>query len=534
MKSILFILSLLYSLSCFSQAPGIKIWDYRYGGSNDESPHAFERTLDNGFIIGGSSESSISFDKSDTSRGISDYWVVRTDSIGNILWDKTYGGTDLDFMNAILVLPDSGFLLGGLSKSDISGEKTDSSRGMMDFWIIRIDKNGTVLWDKTFGGNKDDRFWEMLLMPDGNILLGGMTSSDSTGDMSHHSYGFFDYWLIKIDLNGNKIWDKNYGGSSYDDFSCLSMTNDNGYILGGVSRSPVSGCKSQPPINTLYDYWIIKVDSNGVQQWDKTYGGDEMDFLKVILVQPNDNLYLCGFSFSGLGHDKSIANHGDTLSDLWIIKTDDSGYKLWDKVYGGDNDEEDLNSALFFYGGIFITGASYSNISGDKKENNVLDTEQSWAIAINLNGHLMWDKTLHTPAHIERCKGFQLDENCFVFMTYTGADGGDVSQVRNSGVDYWLAKFCISGLTGDENINDNKSINDFIVSYSSEEIYIEIISALAKTSFIEITDHLGKKIYYDDISLQSGKNGFRLKGLNITTGIYFVRSGAGMKRIVLK
>ena len=143
---------LLFCLKGNAQAPNNKLWDYRYGGASAELPAAIIQTLDNGFLIGGYSFSSVSFDKTDSTKGNADYWIVKTDSAGNILWNKTYGGRNGDYMTCAIALPDSGFLLGGFSNSDSSGDKTQNNKSsgtiIFDFWVIRTDKNGNKIWDK--------------------------------------------------------------------------------------------------------------------------------------------------------------------------------------------------------------------------------------------------------------------------------------------------------------------------------------------------------------------------------------------------
>src|SRR4051812_32565837 len=144
MKYIFFFL-LFISSDAFSQAPSTKIWDYRFGGSTNDVPHVLLKTLDKGFLLCGNSNSSLGFEKSENSRGLFDYWIVRVDSNGLKLWDKTFGGSRNDELLSAVLLPDSGFLLGGYSASDTSQDKTSHkispSTMDSDYWIVRIDKN---------------------------------------------------------------------------------------------------------------------------------------------------------------------------------------------------------------------------------------------------------------------------------------------------------------------------------------------------------------------------------------------------------
>ena len=434
-------------MNAYSQLPVNKSWDYRYGGDAYEFPSLLLKTTDNGYLLSGNSLSGISFEKSEPCRTGLDYWIVKTDSSGNKIWDKTFGGSETDNLTCAIALPDSGFLLGGYSNSGISGDKSQPNCNTVnpsdDYWVVRTDKNGNKLWDKTFGGDKKDRLNALLLLPDGNYLLGGYSFSDSTGDMSHYKFGDNDFWLIKIDVNGNKIWDVNYGGEYDDRLISLRLTSDQGIILAGYSNSPAGDLKSQPPCNFSYDYWIVKMNQGGKKVWDRTFGGTSKDYFSCMTLLPGDKMVLCGVSFPGMGCDKSQPNVGNLgYTDYWVVCTDSSGNKLWDRVYGGDRNEDELNNVSVIKNGILITGTSYSFITGSKTESNVLSAEQPWLLAIDTLGNKLWDKTIHNPTHTEFCYGFQENDGCYTILCNVGAAGGYVSQSRTSTDDYWLAKFC--------------------------------------------------------------------------------------------
>ncbi len=428
------------------------MWDYRYGGANWEFPFVLVETPDGCFLSGGYSYSPISFDKTDSLRGHEDYWIVKTNSNGIILWAKTYGGTEQDILTSILILPDSGFLLGGYSRSGLNGDKTSPNRNPLiagaDYWIVRTDKNGNKIWDKTFGGDLDDFLTDMIICPDGSFILGGYTSSDSTDDMSHHNFGNTDYWIVKTDNNGNKLWDFNYGATLYDVLNSLVLTPDNGIILGGSSNSPPGNSKTQPictgSLNEM-DFWILKIDSTGIIQWDKRMGGNDFDKLVFIRKTPNNKYLFCGFSASGISCEKTGICHGPSgYQDFWIVCTDSSFNILWDKSYGGDLAEDEINNVVFLNNQIIILGTSYSSASGDKTDNNVLNMEQAWIIAVDTLGNKLWDKTINNPVHTEYCTGLVTKDGCLLLLSMADAFGGDVSQTRNSMYDYWLVKYCSS------------------------------------------------------------------------------------------
>jgi hypothetical protein len=445
-----FISTAIFSMLIFfagAQLAVTKMWDYRYGGSGFDFPSILLKTSDHGFLIAGSSLSSIGFDKSEDCRNGLDYWIVKTDSAGVLSWNKTYGGSETDNLTSIIQLPDSGYLLGGYSISGNSGDKSRDNFGYPvvadDYWIVRTDKNGNKLWDRSFGGDKKDRLNSLLLLPDGNYLLGGYSFSDSTGDMSHHKFGDNDFWIVKVDPNGNKIWDMNVGSDFDDRLVAMTNTPDGNIILAGYSNSSTGIFKSQPPCNGSYDYWIVKIDQSGNKIWDRTFGGKNKDEMTCMTILPSGKMFFAGATFPGTGCEKTQSNWG-TLGycDFWVVCTDINGNQLWDRVYGGDRNEDDINNITLCSEGLLLSGCSYSFTTGNKTEDNILSGEQPWMFSIDTLGNFLWDKTIHNPTHAELGYAIQDDDGCFVFLSNVNLDGGFVSQSRNSADDYWLAKFC--------------------------------------------------------------------------------------------
>ncbi|MDQ3290167.1 MAG: hypothetical protein M3Q05_02640, partial [Bacteroidota bacterium] len=144
-----------------------KVWDKTLGGSKPEKFEVMVPTSDGGYLLGGSSVSGISGDKSQPNKGKEDYWIVKTNNNGQKLWDKVYGGSDNDHLTAIVPTSDGGYLLGGYSASGVSGDKTQAAKGGTDYWLIKIDANGKKVWDKVYGGNEADNLTALISTPDG-------------------------------------------------------------------------------------------------------------------------------------------------------------------------------------------------------------------------------------------------------------------------------------------------------------------------------------------------------------------------------
>ncbi len=425
---IIFILSqFFFSTVLFSQTPPTKQWDKRFGGNLSDEIHDIQQTSDGGYIIGGLSSSGISGDRTEDSRGNDDYWVVKIDANGLKQWDKRFGGIDEDWLYTVKQTADGGYILGGESASGISGDKTEDSRGENDYWVVKIDANGIKQWDKRFGGNGYDEFLDLQITSDGGYILWGQSPSNKGGDKTEDSIGGLDFWVVKIDANGSKQWDKTFGGDDYDAIITLEQTSDGGYILGGESSSDISGNKTDSNRGGE-DFWVIKIDASGTKQWDKSFGGSGEDYFEA-LKKTNDGGYiLWGISQSGISGDKSESNRGS--SDYWVVKIDENGIKEWDKSFGGSSFDNNLgvNTSLQITsdGGYILGGNSDSGISGDKTEES-RGLNDFWVVKINANGTKEWDKSL----------GGNMDDYIeSIMQTY---DGG-----------YIIAGLSLSGISGDK------------------------------------------------------------------------------------
>ncbi len=481
------------SSNLFAQNPLMKQWDYRFGGTNEDWLYSLQQTIDGGYILGGYSRSGSNGDKTQPTWGAWDYWIIKLDSLGGKQWDKDFGGGDYDYLYSLQQTSDGGYILGGASLSGISGDKTQPTWGAYDYWILKTDSLGNKQWDKNFGGTDYDILYSLQQTNDGGYILGGASLSGMSGDKTQPSWGDYDYWIIKTDSLGNKQWDKDFGGIDDDYLYSLQQTSDGGYILGGYSRSGISGDKTQPSWGTD-DYWIIKIDSLGNKQWDKDFGGTSYDILSYLKQTIDKGFILGGRSASGISGDKTQPSWGDF--DNWIVKTDSLGIKQWDKDFGGTDVEDALgNISETADGGYLFAGNSYSNISGNKTENN-LGLEQTWVVKTDSLGIKEWDKTLLTLGHDETGFAIQTKDGCYIMGNETdGGIGGDKTQPTQGDYDYWIIKFCDTTSTTavHENINSN-SLKFFPNPFISQ-ISITIQKQNLKQATFAIKNILGQTIF---------------------------------------
>jgi hypothetical protein len=325
---------------------GSKIWDKDFGGVGYDYLTSIDQTADGGYIIGGYSSSGISGDKTETSWGGLygyDYWIIKIDSFGFIQWDKDFGGTEDDELRDVQQTPDGGYIIGGLSSSGIGGDKSQATWGSSDYWVIKTDSLGNKQWDKDFGGSDHDYFYSLVKSSDGGYVFGGSSYSDSSGNKTNNNWGAgfsVDYWIVKTDSVGTIEWDKDYGGQGSDGyfFFCLEKTNDNGILVGGSSNSSVGGNKTQPLWGGGDDFWILKIDSIGNILWDKDYGGTDSEELFSIGITSDNGIIFGGDSYSTISGNKTENNYGSEQS--WMLKTDSIGNILWDKtIFAPGHDE---------------------------------------------------------------------------------------------------------------------------------------------------------------------------------------------------
>lgn len=304
-----------------TDASGNKLWDRTYGGSGNKTDGivSMKQTSDGGYLMWMVSGGGINNIKTDSSRGASDYWLVKINSIGNILWQKTIGAPGIDHILSVDQTLDGGYILGGFSWSGTGGDKTLPSFGGFDYWVVKLDSLRNIKWQREFGGSSFDHLMSIKQLSDSSYMIGGFSQSGATGNKTESSRGMSDYWMIHADKNGNSIWQKAFGGSMADECrGGLISTLDGGYVFVGFSQSGISSEKTEAN-RGMDDFWLVKTDANGNKLWDKTFGGDSTEFLYSSLQTSDGGFLVTGWSKSGIAGDKTDNTRGGF--DFWVVKT---------------------------------------------------------------------------------------------------------------------------------------------------------------------------------------------------------------------
>jgi hypothetical protein len=286
-------------------------WQKCFGGTLNDVAFAMDLTNDSGCVIAGSTNSNDS-DVTGFHGGTYDCWVIKIDSIGNLQWQKTLGGSIEEQASAVTQTLDGGYIAAGYSYSnddDVSG-----NHGNSDCWIVKLNYNGILQWQKCLGGTDDDHANAIVATTDDGCIIAGFSESND-GDVNGN-HGNSDYWIVKLDSIGNLQWQKCYGGSNADVARSIQRTNDGGYIIAGNTLSNDSDVSGN---HGGRDFWIVKIDSIGNLDWQKTLGGSNEDGASSIRQTFNGGYVVAGFTKSNDGD--VTGNHStNNRDDYWIVK----------------------------------------------------------------------------------------------------------------------------------------------------------------------------------------------------------------------
>lgn len=346
-------------------ATGSVEWQNTIYGNLQESATIAIQSADGGYLIAGESISSDQFDKTESSNGFDDIWILKLDGLGNIVWQNTIGGGNGETMRDVIQTADGGYLLMTYSVSDSSGDKTENTF-VTDVWLVKTDALGNVIWDNTIVGISRDYGTKIVEDGAGNYFLGCSSMSNIGYDKTATNKGWMDYWVIKINSIGEILWQETYGGPSDDSLEDLLLTSDGGFICVGTSTSNAGENKTENGFG-VEDWWIIKIDEQFNIEWDRSFGGSGIDNLKSVLETSDGDFLLSGISASGISGNKTVPLSG--ANDMWLIKLDENGNEIWQDGIGGNGVDQAWDIIHTTDGGYCIAGNSDSNISGDKTEN---------------------------------------------------------------------------------------------------------------------------------------------------------------------
>jgi hypothetical protein len=520
MKKIYILLFISPSFLCSSQDI---LWEKSFGGKNAEYLFDVLPTADYGFILAGSSLSDKTGNKTQDNSGNYDYWIWKMDEHGTNEWQQNFGGSGIYLLKKIEKTRDGGYMLAGTSFSDEGFDKKEQSKGGSDYWIIKLNAKGGEEWQKTYGGSGHDDLVSILQTRDGGYILGGSSSSGIGYDKSDINIGNSDYWIIKVDNKGTIEWQKTFGGIYSEFLRSIQLTHDGGYIIGGYSNSPESGNKFAANNGEGGDYWILKLDTQGEVLWQQTIGGDKDDQLYAVLQTKDEGYLLAGSSNSDATNTKNKGNQSGT--DFWVLKLDALATIIWQETYNFGKSDVLTSVTENEDGSFLISGHAQSEVL-DLKKTDKEEINDYIALKISATGEPLWQKSVGSSGQDILKKVIETRDGGYLLA---GTSDGKKSRDKNSGVggaDFWIVKL------KDKDKKEQEKSNIEAIPNPTSTFTNVIIGYDFEWGLATVFDLGGRKIQSFKITSRT----VPIDLTNVSHGVYLVKvdtnKGSGVVKVI--
>ncbi len=397
-------------------------WQISIGGSAYDSPHAAAVLPDGSFIVAGLTRS-YDVEGLEKKTGDGDMLLVKVGKNGKALWKKHFGGRFSEEAYDVAVVPEGGFIAVGFTDSP------GLTNGKQDFFVVRTDKDGHPMWQRVFGGPGNDAAHAVLCLNDGGFLVAGQGGyyEKQLTDLR----GGVDFWIVRLDAEGNLLWDKRFGGTGNEYVSACSLTPDGGFLFVGSTDSK-DGDVEEYFGNT--DVLIVKTDSRGRLEWKKTLGGNAFDE-PFDMLAVRDGYLIVGTTASTQGTIR--AEHGE--SDVFLLKIDKKANPVWCRSYGGSLDEGADKIRPLRDGNYLVSATSTSRDGMPKAGKGDAD---AWIFKVNAKGEAIWSHTVGGKETEKFIDAVEIAEETYVAVGFTLSNDQDLAQLKKKGgVDFWLYCF---------------------------------------------------------------------------------------------
>lgn len=390
------------------------------GGSNYDRGWGVAVFPDGGVIAAGQTLSHNSGDLG-PSHGYVDAWLVRLNPAGNLMWSKNYGGTEVDIFTSVVALPDGGALAVGHTAS--KNADVTVNHGLQDIWVVRVNSDGAMLWQKSYGGSSWEEGNGVIALSDGSFIIVGTTAS-TDGDVVVNDVGT-NVWIIKLDATGKLVWQKSYGDQADEGGKSIATTRDGGFVITGTRKSTLD----------ISDGLVLRLNADGNKVWSKTFGGTGEDDLVAVHAGADGSIAAAGYSFSS---DGDLRGNQFAPDNLWVIKLNDAGEVLWKKSFGGNSSDRATGIVLTIDGNYLLSGTTTSH-DGDVAGNHGKD--DGWIIRLNAaSGALMAQQTFGASDSDVLNSLLQVPDGSFVAAgsryTLTGPNSSN-----QDNEDLWVIRF---------------------------------------------------------------------------------------------
>ncbi len=394
---LILLLAFLFLINLNAQSQNLNITaQFAFGGSGFENlVEVLPSPSGDGYFIISTSGSDISGNKTENSRGQADIWVIRIDNDLNIIWDKTIGGSGLDAPSGAIIKNGKLFIASS-SDSPISGDKTLANFGNNDVWLVCLDLNGNLLWQMSYGGDSNDSASKIFDFKNNSLLLVNSSASGISGNKTVGNNGLLDFWLVEVDVTDGQMINQVGIGSADLEASitaCRNPLNNHFYLACSLfETNGISGDKTDPNYGSD-DVWMIRIDSNLNIIDDKCFGGSFSDY-QPIIYENGGNIYLGSSSNSEISGNKTapLLNPNAGWYDGWLVMLDADMNILYDKTYGGDYFDYSKSVLKNSNGNLALSFWSSSSPSGNKTSPNY-GTIDTWLVITNPTGDIIAQQT---------------------------------------------------------------------------------------------------------------------------------------------
>jgi hypothetical protein len=426
-------------------------WQTMLGGSGTEFGRSMQQTSDSGYIVVGQSISSTVAgpDLLQSNQGDYDLYIVKLDSNGAISWQTMLGGSEYDIGYSIQQTSDSSYIVAGMSySSTVEGpDLLQSHQGNSDCYIVKLDSDGEISWQTMLGGSGIDIGRSIQQTSDSGYIVAGWSSSSTVAglDLLQSHQGNSDYYIVKLDSNGEISWQTMLGGSDLEEGHSIQQTSDNGYIVAGRSESStVAGLDLLQSHQGGDDYYVVKLDSNGAISWQTMLGGSGLDE-EYSIQQTGDTGYIvAGGSESStvVGPDLLQSHQGD--DDYYIVKLDSNGAISWQTMLGGSGGDIGYSIQQTNDNGYILGGNSASStVVGPDLLQSQQGNDDYYIVKLDSNGAISWQKMLGGSGYDFAYSIQQTSDNGYIVAGASESStvaGPNLLQTNQGSYDYYVVK----------------------------------------------------------------------------------------------
>lgn len=394
-------------------------WQKVFGGSSGDEALAVAATKDGGYVAVGRTTSTDGDGSGYHGGEFGDFFIVKTNASGNLLWKKILGGSGDDYAFAVTATADGGCVVAGLTNSS-DGDVSGIGKGAWDFWVVKLTVTGDIAWQKVLGGGRNEAAFGITNSADGGVVVAGYTRS-SDGDVTNN-HGYRDLWVVKLSSTGDLVWQKAIGGPGFEQANAITATADGGYIV--VGQTAIADDAEE-------NVYVVKLNGTGDVVWQKTAGGSgRFERANAVVASADGGCIVAGITTSNDGDVSGYHGNGDA----WVFKLNNSGDLIWQKALGGSERDEASSVLAMAEGGYLLVGTT-SSADGDVTNSQGGD---AWVVKLSDTGALVWQKT-YGGSGGDGARSVAPTNDGYVLAGASDSFNDALSN-NHGGGDFWLAK----------------------------------------------------------------------------------------------